>query len=209
MLGRRDQEHGRQDGIVVGGAVGARQGLQEQIFGAGSWGDLQRSGVCEPRSATAVGIEGRGESGSFLSLSPGPGSPAAEQGARSPPGRAPRWRPGGAGGSGAGRGGAEESGGTETGPGGQGTALGRYPAGSGGPGSAAAPHPGSSAPPVPAGGSAAPGGSGITGRLRCPVAAAHPGGSGVSAPGRGEGGSGRSQASGRGRPGPSSAPRVP
>ncbi|XP_058700142.1 collagen alpha-1(I) chain-like [Poecile atricapillus] len=167
------------------------------------------------------GLKGGGESGSFLSLSPGPQSPAAGRGARSPPGRAPRWRPGGAGGNGAGRGGAEESGGTETGPGGQGTAvLGtrRAPAA---PAPRrlrylwAAPHPGSSAAlypraaPVLLAGSGAPGGSGSIGRLRCPVAAAHPGGSGVPAPGRRKGGSGRSQASGRGRPGRSSAPRVP
>ncbi|XP_041323937.1 collagen alpha-1(III) chain-like [Pyrgilauda ruficollis] len=151
--------------------------------------------------AHTAGIEGRGESGSFLSLTPGPRSPAAGRGARSPPGRAPRWRPGGAGGSGTGRGGAEESGGTETGPGGQGTAVGRYPAGSGGPGSAA--------PPVLLAGSGAPGGSGTIGRLRCPVAAAHPGGSGVSAPGTGEGGSGRSQKIPRTSPWTIQAPLFP
>lgn len=45
----------------MGGGVGARQTLQEQIFGAGRGGDLQRSGVCETRSGTAVGIDGWGE----------------------------------------------------------------------------------------------------------------------------------------------------
>lgn len=44
----------------MGGGVGARQTLQEQIFGAGMGGDLQRSGVCETKSITAAGIEGRG-----------------------------------------------------------------------------------------------------------------------------------------------------
>nr|XP_021398965.1 spidroin-2-like [Lonchura striata domestica] len=86
---------------------------------------------------------------------------AGGAGSTQPPGRAPRWRPGGAGGNGAGRGGAEESGGTETGPGGPGTAVGRDPAGSGSPSPAAA--------PVPLGGSAAGqlGTSRTRGRLRC------------------------------------------
>lgn len=154
----------------------------------------------------------------MLSLSPGPHSRQRGGEHAAPPRPGPRWRPGGAGGNGAGRGGAEESGGTDTGPGGQGTAMGRYPAGSGDPRlrggfgtfgrlrTRAARHlPYPRAAPVLLAGSGAPGGSGTIGRLRCPVAAAHPGGSGVPSPGRGEGGSGRSQASGRGRPGRSSA----
>lgn len=205
MLGSRDQEYERWH------YCGERCGGQADLTRADIWGGEGESsaakwGGVRPDPPLQWGLKGGGESGSFLSLSPGPYSPAAGRGARSPPGRAPRRRPGGAGDNGTGRGGAEESGGTERGPGSQGTSVGRYRRLRY---LRAAPQAGSSAPPVPAGGSGAPAGSGTTGRLRCPVAAAHPGGSGVPAPGRGEGGSGRSQASGRGRPGRSSAPPSP